>query len=157
MSSDSLYVGVDLSKRSHVAALLSTSLLTRHGCFEDCPTLSFAQSRVGFEHLYATLTRHATASQICVLVERTGHYGAPLEQYLHEQGIAVYRVHVREHVSKRKTDKRDAQALAVLLYNQIELCIPVLDKTQRARLLVAPTPTATLLRGLVQHRQELVR
>ena len=72
MSSESLYVGVDLSKRHHVAALISTSLLGKHGRFEDCPTLSFAQSRAGFEQFYAALTGHAPPAQIYVLVERTG-------------------------------------------------------------------------------------
>ncbi len=97
------------------------------------------------------------SEQTCVLVERTGHYGAALEQYLHERGITVYRMHVREHVSRKKTDKRDAQALAVLLYNQIELRIPMLDKAQRVHRLLPPSPTATLLRSLVQHRTELKR
>ncbi len=152
-----LYVGIDLGKRHHMAALLSTALLAQFGDFTACPTFAVEQSRAGFDRLTAALAQHAPPENTCVLVERTGHYGAALEQYLHERGITIYRMHVREHVSRKKTDKRDAQALAVLLYNQIELRIPMLDKASRVHRLLPPSPTATLLRSLVQHRTELKR
>lgn len=92
-----------------------------------------------------------------VIVERTGHYGRALEQFLHERGITIYEVHPQEHTSRNKSDKRDAQMLAALLYNQVERGVLVTDENQIARRLVPPHETVQLLQGLVQHRLELVR
>lgn len=153
-----LFVGIDIAKLSHVAALVSAPLLNQYGSYERCPTLSFPQSRTGFEKLYAVMTKYAPAQECYVLVEHTGHYGCALEQFLQEQGVAVYRVHVQERgKGRQKSDRRDAQSLAVLLYNQVEKHILVADKRQVAHLLVPPSETARLLQGLVQHRHELVR
>lgn len=65
------------------------------------------------------------------------------------------------HVQKRqegllKTDKRDALGLANLLYNQLEKGIQVGDSLQAVRKLVPPTAAAAGLRGMVQHRYELI-
>ncbi len=153
----SLYVGIDIGKFSHVASLLSSQLLFQHHRYEACPTLSFEQSRSGFEKLLSALTEHAPPSACHVLLENTGHYGRAIEQYLQEKGVQVYRISVStEKRGKQKSDKRDAQALAVLLYNQIERHIIVTDKSQIAHRLVPPSDTARLLHGLVQHRLELV-
>lgn len=151
-----LYVGIDIGKASHAASLLSSDLLRKHHTYERCPTLTFIESRTGFEKLLTALLTYASVEDICVLVERTGHYGKPLEQYLQEQHIAVYEVHVQERPKGSKSDKRDAQALAVLLYNQLERGILVAEKHQQARLLIAPSGSTQLLRGLVQHRSELI-
>ncbi len=45
---ESLYIGVDVGKRQHVAGFVSTTLLARHQRFEACPALQFANSRGGF-------------------------------------------------------------------------------------------------------------
>lgn len=153
-----LYVGIDISKSSHVAAFLSPVLLNQYHSFERCPVLPFDQSRTGFETLFSVMTRHAPASHCHVLLENTGHYGRALEQFLQEKGVAVYRVSVQERQrGQSKNDKRDAQSLAVLLYNQVEQQVLVADASQRVRRLVPPSDTARLLQGLVQHRHELVR
>ena len=153
-----LYVGVDIGKTSHVASLLSTSLLAQHGSYERCPTISFEQSRSGFEHLLSSIQKYCPAGQCHLLLENTGHYGRALEQYLQEHGIVVYLVHVQERgPGKQKSDKRDAQALAALLYNQIERRILVTDKSQIVSRLSPPSDTARLLQGLVQHRLELIK
>lgn len=152
-----LYVGIDIGKTSHVASLLSTKLLTRYGSYERCPTLSFEQSRAGFEQLLSFLRKHGPAGPYHVLLENTGHYGKPLEQYLQEHDVIVYLVHVQERQGKQKSDKRDAQALAVLLYNQVERHVLVTDKSQIVHRLNPPNEAIRLLKALVQHRQELVR
>ena len=155
--SSALYIGIDISKRSHVACLLSSSLLERHhGSYERCPTLSFGQSRAGFEKLLALIFQYALSHECHILLENTGHYGRALEQYLQEKGLHVYQIHVQEKNGKSKSDKRDAQALAVLLYNQLERGILVSDKSEIVHRLTTPNETARLLRGLVQHRMELV-
>ena len=65
------------------------------------------------------------------------------------------------HAQKRqvgllKTDKRDALGLANLLFHQLEKGIQVGDPMQAVRRLAAPTEAASQLRGMVQHRQELI-
>jgi transposase len=153
-----LSIGIDIGKSSHVASFLSSALLAQYHRYEACPTLAFEQSRSGFEKLFSVMTQYAPVEQCHVLLETTGHYGRALEQFLQEKGVIVYQVHVQEREKGRqKSDKRDAQALAVLLYNQIERHVLVADKRQIARRLVPPSDTARLLRGLVQHRYELVR
>src|SRR5439155_24013696 len=125
-----LFVGIDIGKFSHVASLLSSALLAKYGRYELCPTLAFDQSRVGFEKLLALMSKHALPDQCHVLIENTGHYGRALEQYLQEKGVQVYQVHVQTEKKKNKSDKRDAQALAVLLYNQVERGILVTNKSE---------------------------
>lgn len=152
-----LYIGIDIGKTTHVASLLSNSLLARFGSYERCPTFAFEQSRTGFEKLLSSLRQHAPHGRYHLLLENTGHYGKPLEQYLQEQNMLVYLVHVQERKGKNKSDKRDAQALAVLLYNQVERHVLVTDKSQIVYRLTKPSNTTRLLQGLVQHRIELKR
>src|SRR5579884_2586191 len=157
MSSD-LFVRVDVGKRRHIAALLSRDLLARSRQYQDCPTLSIEQSRASFDAFLTAMRSHSKPEQTHVLLEHTGHYGFALEQFLHEQHVHVYRVHVQERPKgMAKSDKRDAQSLAVRLYNQLELDIPVVESAQCIYRLAPPEPTAVLLRGLIQHRIELVR
>jgi transposase len=152
-----LYIGIDIAKASHTAALLSTILLAKHGHYEACPTLNFKQSRAGFESLFSVMTSHAAPEYCHALLENTGHYGRALEDYLQEKGVVVYQVHVQEKNGKNKSDVLDARGLAVLLYNQVERQVLVSDKSQVIHRLNRPGDSARLLRGLVQHRQELVR
>jgi transposase len=90
------------------------------------------------------------------MMEQTGHYHRPLEQYLLELDITVYRIHVQERPEGMlKTDKRDALGLANTLYSQLELGVQVADKMQLVRRTVPPTRAATQLKGFIQHRYEL--
>jgi len=152
-----LYLGIDIAKSSHVAALLSPSLLAQYGTADRCPTLIFAQSRPGFVKLLAVMTLYASPCECAVLVEDTGHYGRALEQYLQEKGVEVYRIHVQREKRKQKSDKRDARALSVAIYNQVECGILVSEKSQALYRLTTPNETVRLLQCLVQHRLELVR
>ncbi|SRR5579884_2957359 len=152
-----LYVGIDIGKSRHAAALVSESLLARHARFQDCPVYFLDNARPDFEKLYSELCKLASPEHIHVLMERTGHYGFALEQFLYERGVQVYRMHVHKHLAKRKTDRRDAQVLALKLYNQVELGMHMADKSERVHKLSPPSETAMLLRGLVQHRLELTR
>ena len=47
LKNESLYVGMDIGKVTHVAGFLSPTLLTRHQRFESCPALSFDNSARG--------------------------------------------------------------------------------------------------------------
>ena len=152
-----LFVGIDIGKTSCVAAFLSTDLLARYHRYESCPTLNFPQTRTGFEKLLATIARYGAVSDCHLLLELTGHYGRALEQYVLEQGLSVYQVHVQKRETRDKSDKRDAQGLAAMLYNQIERHILLAEKSQTIRRLIVPNATERLLQGLVQHRSELTR
>ncbi len=152
-----LFIGIDVAKNSHVAAFVSSELLKKHRRFESCPVLAFENSRSGFESLVQAMQFYAPLSECSVVLERTGHYHKAIEQYLLDAGIAVYELHVQERLSRIKSDPRDAQSLANLLYNQIALRVQVSESAQIARPALRKSETANLLRGLVRRRLELVR
>jgi transposase len=157
LTSESLYVGVDVGKHKHVAGFVSRTLLERHERFEGCPALAFDNAREGFRALVERLEPYAPLEQVFVLLEKTGHYHHALLQYLLDRDIAVHLVHVQERAAGLlKTDKRDALGLANRLYTQLELGAQVADKSQLVRRAIPPTEAAALLRGLVRHRYELV-
>jgi transposase len=134
------------------------TLLTRYQRFEHCPALTFGNSREGFRALIDRITTYVPLTQVYVVVEVTGHYHRALLQYLQELDIPVYIIHVQKRQEGLlKTDKRDALGLGNLLYNQLEKGIQVGDSLQAVRKLVSPTPAAAGLRGMVQHRYELIR
>lgn len=157
LSHDTLYVGVDVGKRAHVAGFLSPTLLTRHQRFEHCPALAFDNSREGFRSLIDRIGTYVPLTQVQALLEVTGHYHRALLQYLQELDIPVYIIHVQKRQEGLlKTDKRDALGLANLLYNQLEKGIQVGDPLQAVRKLVPPTQAAAQLHGMVRHHYELV-
>ncbi len=87
----------------------------------------------------------------------TGHYHRVLVEYLQELDIPTYVVHVQKRqAGLLKTDKRDALGLANLLYNQLEKGIQMGDPLQAVRRLAPATEAAAQLRGMVQHRYELI-
>lgn len=158
LAHESLYVGIDVGKHEHVAGFLSTTLLGRYLHFEACPNLRFENSRTGFRQLVDRLRAYVPLQQCYVVLEKTGHYHKALVQYLQELEVVVYLMHVQERPrGLMKTDKRDALGLANHLYNQLEKGIQVPDKLQVVRQAVPPSPAAAALRGLLQHRAELVR
>lgn len=61
---ETLYVGIDIGKRSHVAGFLSTTLLARHRRFEHCPALSFENSREGFRRLVDRIQSYVPLTQV---------------------------------------------------------------------------------------------
>jgi transposase len=154
---ETLYVGVDIGKRSHVAGFISTTLLARHQRFEACPALTFEHSREGFRALLERIKSYVPLTQVYALLEVTGHYHKALLQYLQELDIPVYVMHVQKRQPGLfKTDKRDALGLANHLYNQLDRGIQMSDPLQIVRKLAPATPAAAQLRGMVHHRQELI-
>lgn len=156
LAHETLYVGVDVGKKAHVAGFVSTTLLQRHQRFESCPALSFANSREGFRALVDRISSYVPLTQVYVVLEVTGHYHRLLVQYLQELDIPVYTLHVQaRQEGLLKTDKRDALGLGNLLFNQLEKGIQVGDPLRAIRRLAPPTDAAAQLRGMVQHRYEL--
>lgn len=155
---ESVYVGIDVGKLTHVAGFVSNTLLARHGRFAGCPILKFENSREGFRTLADRLRSYVALEQVFVLLEHTGHYHKALEQYLLELDVSVYLVHVQKRQQGLlKTDKRDALGLANHLYNQLEKGIQVAEKSQLVRPAIPPTEAASLLQGLIRHRYELIQ
>lgn len=157
VAQETLYVGVDIGKRAHVAGFLSATLLARHQRFEHCPALSFENSREGFRSLIDRIQTYVPLVQVQVLLEVTGHYHRALMQYLQDLDIPVYVIHVQKRrQGLLKSDKRDALGLANQLYNHLEKGVQVDDPLQAVRRLAPPTEAAAQLRGMVQHHAELV-
>ena len=150
-----LYLGIDVGKNTHVAALLSSDLLVKHKKYDSCPVQKIENSRAGFTALLTIICKQSSPDECRVLLEHTGHYGFALEQFLQENGICTYRMLARKRYATNKTDTHDARALAVLLYNQIELAIPLVNESERVHPLVPASASARTLRGLVRHRYEL--
>lgn len=154
----SLYIGVDVGKSKHVAGFVSTTLLQRYQRFEGCPAFVFEQSREGFRSLVERIQAFTPLEQCFIIMEQTGHYHKPLEQYLLELDLCVYVMHVqRRPAGLLKTDKRDALGLANHLYNQLEKGIQVADKLQLVRRAIPPTEAAAQLKSLTRHRYELIQ
>ncbi len=157
LTHESLYVGIDIGKARHVAGFVSTTLLARHEHFEGCPALIVEQSRDGFRQLIDRIRAYVPLEQCFVLMEKTGHYHKPLEDYLLELDVSVYVMHV--HSRPRglvKTDKRDALGLANHLYNQLEKGMQMADRTQLVHRALPPSEAAVLLKSLMGHRHELI-
>src|SRR5258708_17513984 len=91
------------------------------------------------------------------MLEKTGHYHVALVDYLLEQDLSVYLVHVHERPrGLTKTDKRDALNLANHLYNQLEKGVQFADRSELARRALPPSEPAAQLKGLMGHRYELI-
>lgn len=116
-----LFVGVDVGSDTHVAAFYSRSLQNKHGHYNTCPTMPFANTRLDFERLVARMQHYAPLELCTVIMEKTGHYHLALLTYLQEQGVSVYLVHVQKRPRRQKNDKKDAQGLANRGYTQLEL------------------------------------
>lgn len=158
LAHERVYVGIDIGKRTHVAGLLSPTLLKRHIRFEACPSLTFLHSREGFTSLLEQLETYTTREQLVVLVENTGHYHRVLVEFLQEQGIRVYMIHVQKRYARMiKSDKRDALFLANHLYNQLEKDVQVADRHLIAHPFFVPSEACQRLRSLSRHRYELVQ
>ncbi len=154
---ESVFIGVDIGKFKHVAGFVSKTLLERHQHFEHCPAFLFEQSREGFRAFVERIRSYCPLEQCFILMEQTGHYHRPLQQYLLELDLPVYVMHVQNRqAGMLKTDKRDALGLANHLYNQLELGVQVTNKLQVVRHAVPPSAAAAQLKGLMRHRYELV-
>jgi transposase len=99
LAHETLYIGIDIGKGTHVAGFLSPTLLVRHQRFEHCPALTFENSRQGFRALLDRMNSYVPLTQVYVALEATGHYHRALTQYLQELDIAVYVVHVQKRQS----------------------------------------------------------
>lgn len=152
-----LFVGIDVSKASHTAGFLSSSLLEKHKRFSDCPYFKFEQSRTGIDALLKRIKSYCPLEECCVLMEQTGHYHRALQEALQEAGLTVYvvAIHQKKANGLDKTDRKDALRLANMLYSQICLGFQPAESTQRIERRLPPTAVAAELRALVRLHHEL--
>lgn len=150
-----LYLGIDIGKLNHMVAWVSAESLKKNKAHTSFPTKSIPNSRSGFDSLLSLIPNPSEAH---VLLEHTGHYGFSLEQFLQEHGIQVYRMAAQTKLpGSNKSDRHDAQALAMTLYNQIALRVGLLNESERVRPLTPPEPEAQMLRSMVHHRSEMIQ
>lgn len=139
-----LYLGIDIAKHFHVAALVNDAGTV-------LKTLRFSNAATGYHTLFTTLQpfpRH----EILVAMESTGHYGVALRDWLvnHQFTLHIFNPlktnRFRDfYIQWHKNDERDAIALAQLL-------------RLGERQLYVPLPTALrCLRQLVRHRALLTQ
>lgn len=153
----SLFIGIDVSKFSHVAGMVSSDLLAQRR-FEQCPTVPFDHTRAGFVKLLRYISDQGKQpSQCAVLMEVTGHYHRALLEFLVSEGFLVYiiAVHHRRVNGQSKTDKADALRLANQLYAQLALGLQIADKSMMIRKFEPPSDESVQLQGLVHRRHEL--
>ncbi len=108
LAQETLYVGIDIGKRAHMAGFLSSTLLTRHQRFEHCPALAFENSREGFRSLIDRIKTFVPLTQVQVLLEVTGHYHRALMQYLQDLDIPVSIIH-EKHAAGGVTQNRQTR------------------------------------------------
>jgi len=82
LPAEAIYIGVDVGKFKHVAGFVSKTLLERHKHFENCPAFTFEQSREGLSALIERIGAYGPLEHCFLLLEQTGHYHRPLQQYL---------------------------------------------------------------------------
>lgn len=67
LAHETLSVGVDIGKNTHVAGFISTTLLNRHQRFETCPAFSFPNRREGFRSLIDRISASVPLTQVYVV------------------------------------------------------------------------------------------
>ena len=104
------HLGIDISKKTFDAALLTLDATPKHKKFDNTPE--------GFARLDDWLTQQM-AGEIHACLEATGHYGRALAQHLFDSGHKVSVVNpagpsafARAQLSRTKTDKADAIRIA---------------------------------------------
>ncbi len=122
-----LYVGIDVHRKTHYAALLPTAKLKdNEGEWKKAQTLEFGNNRADFERLALLISSQAKAtSDVSVAVDHTGgHYSEPVTYFLLSKGYDIWHLTAsgikaakeRFLGEENKTDKIDAATSAYLLY-----------------------------------------
>ena len=119
-----IYVGIDVAKHKHQVAIIDDE----GGIYED--DLVILNDRLGFQKLDAIICRiqNQTGQKCKLAMEDTGHYNAPILQFLRRNNYQVYcynpilvkefsKVHT---LRKTKTDKADALVIAKMVMGDFE-------------------------------------
>jgi len=88
-----LYVGIDVHRQEHKAAILTlTQLESPGGAWRNTKTLGFKNNSHDFEYLDAQIRSHVLSpDEVAIAVDHTGgHYSEPLVFFLQRKGYSVY-------------------------------------------------------------------
>lgn len=137
-----MVLGIDISKASCDAVLLFEEKLLHK---------AFTNDLSGFAALQCWL-RKAAATQVHACMEATGTYGNELAEFLHDSGHRVSmvnpaRIHsyAKSRLSRNKTDKGDAQLIALFCQNE------------KPQVWHPPPPEVKELQALVRRLESLVQ
>lgn len=120
------YVGIDIAKQSHVAAILSSDgeVITE--------PFSFSNDSKGFNHLLSKLSPYENS--VLIGMESTSHYGDNLVCFLFRRGYRVCVINPiqtaslrKNRIRKTKTDKIDSFVIAKALMLDNYRCISEKD------------------------------
>lgn len=119
-----IYVGIDVAKHKHQVAIINDE----GEIYED--DFIIVNDRLGFQKLDTIICRiqYQTGQKCKLAMEDTGHYNAPILQFLRENNYQVYRYNpilVKEFskvhtLRKTKTDKTDALVIAKMVMGDFE-------------------------------------
>ena len=119
-----IYVGIDVAKDKHDCFITNSEGEVLFKAF------TIQNNRTGFDELYQKIQSvEKDKSKIKVGLEATGHYNYNLLGYLIDNGLAAYVINplhtnlYRKSLSlrKTKTDKVDAQTIAMMLMSDVNL------------------------------------
>lgn len=122
-----LYVGVDVHKTTHKAAIIPLDLLEgSENVWKAVKPLSLGNNKDDFERLDAAIRdRISDADEVIISIDHTGgHYSEPLAGFLQNKGYKVYYLEAKAVKAARerlldqenKTDTIDSVSIAYLLY-----------------------------------------
>jgi transposase len=152
-----LFIGIDIGKRSHVAAFVSEEILRTHR-LERSPYLKFGQDRAGVTALLARIKALGVEpSQCAVLLEHTGHYHRPVCEQLIAAGCALYTIgsQGKRLAGRNKSDLEDARSLAFRVYTQVGLALAPEVRSHTARPFAPDLDIARRLATPVRRHHEL--
>lgn len=118
------YVGLDVGRRQHVAAILSETRAARG--WERIPVFPFSADCNGFNDLFQALSKAGAEldNTVCALEATGGYYSQPLFHVLKQGGYnvlwvknqAVHDLRETLYGRRSKTDAEDSRLIARLLY-----------------------------------------
>lgn len=139
------FVGIDISKLTIDVALLDVD--GRHQGVKK-----FANSKSGFEHMYAWLGSHSVLKESLFCLEHTGIYCLPICVYFEEVKLAYslqpgLQIKRSMGIQRGKNDKADAQVIGKYAYlNRKDI-----------QLYKLPSKIILKLKQLVSYRERLVK
>ncbi len=122
-----VYVGIDIHRREHKAAIIPLTLLECPGTgWKKVKPLSLNNNIQDFERLDAAIRKFASGTEeVAIAVDHTGgHYSEPLVYFLQSRGYNVYYLETKAVKGARerfldeesKSDVIDSTSAAYLLY-----------------------------------------
>jgi transposase len=142
-----LFVGIDISKLT-----IDAVAFTRE-TFKNPIHRVFANSYEGFTEMLEWLGTYGTAlGRVLFCCEHTGVYICPITAFMDANGLSLWvenGLHIKRSlgIKRGKSDKADALAIANYAFSN----------QHRARIYHCPSATASKLRHLLAHREQLVR